>query len=223
MHRHFDDELNQLKKKLLQMSSLVEESISLSMKALVDRDSTLAENVIQSDDAINMLEIDVDEFAIKMIALRQPEARDLRFITAILKINTDLERMGDHAVNIAERTLILLKEPLLKPLIDIPKMAELAQNMVRDCLNAFVNKDVVLAQSVCERDNNVDQLNEQLFRELLTYMMQDARNIERALNLMFVAKNIERIADLSTNISEDVIYMTEGRVIKHHFKEKENR
>lgn len=221
MHRHFDDELQDLKEKLLRMSSLVEEAISRSIKALVDRNSELAERVIKSDDAINMLEIEIDDLSVKLLALRQPEAADLRFIASAIKIDKDLERMGDHAVNIAESTLDLLNVPLLKPLVDIPRMAELAQLMVRDSLNAFVNKDPDLAQNVCTRDDEVDNLNDQVLRELLTYMMQDPKNIERALDLIMIAKNLERIADLSTNIGEDVIYMVNGRVIKHHFEERE--
>lgn len=222
MHRHFDEELKDLKEKLLRMSSLAEEAICTAIKSLVDRDSNLAEKVIKSDDAINMLEIEIDELSIKLLALRQPEAGDLRFITSAIKIDKDIERMGDHAVNISESALDLLKVPPLKPLIDIPRMAELAQAMVRDSLNAFVNSDVGLAKNVCERDTEVDNLNDQLFRGLLTYMMQDPKNIERALNLILVARNLERVADLATNISEDVIYITNGRVIKHHLEEKKN-
>lgn len=222
MHRHFDEELKELKEKLLRMSSLAEEAICTAIKSLVDRDSNLAEKVIKSDDAINMLEIEIDELSIKLLALRQPEAGDLRFITSAIKIDKDIERMGDHAVNISELALDLLKVLPLKPLIDIPRMAELAQAMVRDSLNAFVNRDVALAKNVCERDTEVDNLNDQLFRELLTYMTQDPKNIERALNLILVARNLERVADLATNISEDVIYITNGRVIKHHLEEKKN-
>lgn len=220
MERHFDEELRELKEKLLRMSSLVEEAINSSIKALVNRNTELAEKVIKSDDAINMLEIEIDEFSIRLLALRQPEARDLRFITSAIKINNDLERMGDHAVNIAEKTLNLLKSPLLKPLIDIPRMANLAQGMLRDSLNAFVNNDPALAKSVCERDDEVDNLDDQLFRELLTYMVQDPKNIERALDLILISRNLERVADLSTNICEDVIYIASGRVIKHHLEEK---
>lgn len=219
MHRHFDEELQDLKERLLRMSSLVEEAISKSVKALVDRNSGLAENVIKSDDAINMLEIEIDDLSVRLLALRQPEARDLRFIISATKINSDFERMGDHAVNIAEIAQGLIKAPLLKPLIDIPKMAVLAQTMLRDSLNSFVNNDPVLAQNVCKRDDEVDNLNDQVFGELLTYMIQDPKNIERAINLILVARNLERIADLSTNICEDIIYMASGRVIKHHFEE----
>lgn len=220
MQRHFDEELQDLKEKLLKMSSLVEKAIATSMKALVDRKDELARGVIKSDDGINTLEIEIDELSLKMLALHQPQAGDLRFITSIMKINNDLERMGDLAVNIAERTIELLKSPLLKPLIDIPRMAATAQGMVKDSLDAFVKNDPKLAKSVCERDDRVDNLNDQIFRELLTYMLQDPKTIERALDLILVGRNLERIADHATNICEDVIYIVDGRTIKHHAEEK---
>jgi len=223
MERHFDEELKDLKQRLLQMASLAEESIARAMKALVERDSALAEEVVQSDEAINMLEIEVDELSLRLLALRQPIAKDLRFIASALKINSDLERIGDLSVNIAQRTLNLLKEPLLKPLIDLPRMAELAQKMVKDSLDAFVNQDAELARSVCERDDEVDQLNDQIFRELLTYMFQDAKNINRAVDLILVGRNLERVADHATNIAEDVVYMVKGKTIKHHIEEKIHR
>jgi len=220
MERHFDEELKQLKEKLLRMSSLAEEAISASIKALVERNTDLAKKVIQSDDAINMIEIEIDELSLRLLALYQPEASDLRFITSAMKINSDLERIGDLAVNIAERTVYLLTVPLLKPLIDIPRMTRAAQGMLQDGINAFVNNDAQLARSVCLRDDEVDKLNDQLFRELLTYMMQDQKTIERALALILIARNLERIADHSTNICEDIIYIVEGRTIKHHIEEK---
>jgi phosphate transport system protein len=157
--------------------------------------------------------------AMRLLALRQPMATDLRFITSAMKIASDLERIGDLAVNIAERTLDLLKAPQLKPLIDIPRMALMAQEMVRDALNAFIAGDDKLAKDVCERDDRVDQLNDQVFRELLTYMMQDAGTIARAVDLILVGRHLERIADHATNIAEDVIYMVRGRTIKHHVDE----
>src|SRR3989338_2813252 len=168
MERHFDEELNKLKEKLLRMASLVEEAISHAVKALVDGNSDLAAEVIKRDDEVNMLEIEIDEQCLKLLALMQPIAIDLRFITSAMKIGNDLERMGDQAVNIAERTLELLRQPQLKPLIDIPRMATLAQKMVKDSLDAFVNKDTNLARDVCVRDDQVDNLNDQVFRELLT-------------------------------------------------------
>ncbi|MFH1778131.1 MAG: phosphate signaling complex protein PhoU [Candidatus Omnitrophota bacterium] len=216
MERHFDEELKELKEKVLKMGSLVEKAICLSIKALVERKNELAEQVIKSDDEINMIEIAIDEISLKLLALRQPQAGDLRFITSIMKINNDLERMGDLAANIAERTIELLKFPLLKPLIDIPRMAEIAQGMVKDSLDAFVNRNSELAKNVCERDDKVDNLNDQIFRELLTYMLQDQKTIEQAVDLILVGRNLERIADHATNICEGVIYMVDGRIIKHH-------
>lgn len=220
MERHFDEELRELKETLLKMGSLVEEAVNNAIKALVDRNDALASQIIRYDDAINMLEIEVDEMSLRLLALRHPEAGDLRFVTSIMRANSDLERMGDLAVNIAEHVLNLIKEPPLKPLIDIPSMARLTQAMLRDSLDSFVNRDSKLARSVCERDTLVDNLNDQIFRELLTYMLEDQKAVHRALELILVARNLERIADHSTNICEDVIYMVEGRTIKHHFEEK---
>lgn len=220
MHRHFEEQLQELKEKLLRMSSLVEDSISLSIKSLVNRDEQLAHKVIEIDDAIDEIEIEVDELCLRLLALHQPQARDLRFITGSMKIVNDLERMGDLSVNIAHRSLDLLKAPLLKPLIDIPRMASLTQAMLKDSLNAFVNDDVQLARNVCVRDDEVDQLNVQIFRELLTYMLGDPTSVQRAVDLILVAKNLERIADHSTNIAEDVIYIVEARVVKHHLDEE---
>lgn len=222
MQRHFDEELEKLTEKILKMSSLVEKAIHLSIKALVDRESELAQQIIKSDDQINMLEIEIDEFSLKLLALRQPQAGDLRLITSIMKINNDLERIGDLAVNISERTIELLKFPIVKPLIDIPRMADIAQGMVKDSLDAFVNKDSQLARSVCERDDKVDNLNDQIFRELLTYMLQDPKTIERAVDLILVGRNLERIADHATNICEDVIYIVDGKTTKHHIEERES-
>jgi phosphate transport system protein len=219
MERPFDEELKALKEKLLEMAARSEEQIALAVRALKDRREDLACEVLEREAAINRLDIEVDEMAMKLLALRQPMAADLRFITSAMSIGTDLERIGDLAVNIAERTLDLLKRPQLKPLIDIPRMAELAQAMVRDALNAFVNGDDKLAKDVCERDDQVDELNDQVFRELLTYMMQDPGTITRAVDLILVGRHLERIADHATNIGEDVIYMVKGRTIKHHVEE----
>lgn len=223
MERHFDEELKDLKGKLLQMASLAEESIAKSVKALVERDKKLAEEVLVSDEAINLLEIEIDEVCLKLLALRQPIATDLRFITAALKIITDLERIGDLSVNIAERALGLMEQPLLKPLIDIPRMAQLAQKMVKDSLDAFVNRDAELARDVCRRDDEVDQLNHQIFRELLTYMIQDPKAITRAVDLILVGRHLERVADHATNIGEDVVYLVKGKTIKHHIDEKKTK
>jgi phosphate transport system protein len=217
--RPFDEELKSLKEKLLEMAARAEEQIALSIRGLKDRDETLACQVLEKEEAINVLDVEVDEMAMRLLALRQPMATDLRFITSAMKIGSDLERIGDLAVNIAERTMDLLKQPQLKPLIDIPRMAELAQDMVRDALNAFINRDDKLAKDVCERDDQVDKLNDQVFRELLTYMMQDPGTISRAVDLILVGRHLERIADHATNIGEDVIYMVKGKTIKHHFEE----
>jgi phosphate transport system protein len=223
MERHFDEELKKLSQELLRMGGLVEEQISRSVKSLVDRDTALAENVLRSDDAINMLEIEIEEICLKFLALHQPAGSDLRFITMVMKIVNDLERMGDQAVNIAEHTLDLLKQPLLKPLIDIPRMASLAQKMVKDSLDAFVNRNTQLARSVCQRDDEVDNLNDQIFRELLTYMMEDSSKITRSVDLILIGRNIERVADHATNIGEDVIYLVEGKTIKHHLEERRQK
>lgn len=221
MERHFDEELRHLKDEILRMGSMVEEAISRAVKALVDRDAVMAESVIKADEAINMLELEVEEECLRLLALRQPAAADLRFIVMVLKINNDLERMGDLAVNIAERSLELLRQPPLKPLLDIPRMAQLAQAMVKDCLDAFVQANADRARSICLRDDQVDKLNDQVFRELLTYIMQDPAVTTRAVDLILVGRYLERIADHATNISEDVIYMVQGKTIKHHIEEKQ--
>lgn len=220
MERHFDEELKALNEKLLKMAAFVEEAISDSVKSLIESDSALAEEVIRSDEKINMLEIEIDEESLKLLALHQPAGSDLRFITSAMKINNDLERMGDLAVNIAEGAADLIKQPQLKPLIDIPQMARIAQQMVHDSLTAFINKDPELARQVCRRDDEVDKLNNQVFRELLTYMMEDPKNITRAVDLILVARHLERIADHATNIGEDVVYYVRGTTIKHHIEEK---
>jgi len=216
MERHFDEDLKNLKEKILKMSSLVEESIGTSIKALMERNAELAYKVIKSDDAVNMLEIEIDDLCLKLLALHQPTAGDLRFITSTMKINNDLERIGDLAVNIGQRTLDLLKVPPLKLRLNIPKMASAAQDMLKDSLNAFVNKDSKLAYEVCKRDDEVDDLNHEIFMELLKANPEDQKPIERVIDLVLVAKNLERVADHSTNICEDIIYMVDGKIIKHH-------
>jgi phosphate transport system protein len=217
--RPFDEELKELKEKLLEMASRAEEQIGRAIRSLKDRKQELACQVLEKEEAINRLDIEIDEAAMRLLALRQPMAADLRFITGAMKIGSDLERIGDLAVNIAERTMEILKYPQLKPLLDIPRMAEMVQNMVRDAINAFVNGDAALAKNVCERDDQVDQLNNQVFRELLTYMLEDASTIHRAVDLILVGRHLERIADHATNIGEDVIYMVKGKTIKHHVEE----
>jgi len=219
MERPFDEELKGLKEKLLEMAARAEEQIALAVRGLKDRDEAMACLVLDREEAINLLDIEIDEMCLRLLALRQPLATDLRFITSAMKISSDVERIGDLAVNIAERTIDLLKAPQLKPLIDIPRMAQMSQDMVRDAINAFINRDEKLARDVCERDDRVDELNDQVFRELLTYMMQDAGTISRAVDLILVGRHLERIADHATNIGEDVIYMVEGKTIKHHIEE----
>lgn len=220
MERHVDVELRRMQDELVRMASLAEAAIGLAVKALVSRDAESARQVIASDDAINSLEMEIDELCLRAMALYQPEAKDLRLLVMAMKINNDLERMGDQAVNIAERTLELLREPLLKPLIDIPRMAEVAQRMVKDSIDAFVHQDTARAQAVCRQDDEVDRYDDQIFRELLTYMMEDPKAITRSVNLILVSRHLERIADHATNIAEDVIYMVEGKNIKHHAQER---
>lgn len=220
MERHFDQDLQQLKEKLLTMGSLAETMIHLAVKALVDRKGELVKDVYRQEKEVNALQIEVDDRCIKMIALHQPAASDLRFITAAMKINADLERIADQAVNISETTEYLLQEPQLKPLIDVPRMAEIAKKMLKDALDSFVSKDENLARAVLVRDDQVDELKEQVFRELLTYMISDPSTIKRALALILISRNLERIADHATNIAEDVIFVVAGKDIRHHSEEK---
>ncbi len=216
METHFQRELEELKESLLEMAAFVEEAISNAVQSLVKRDSDLAQKTFEGEDKINDMELAIDDHCLKLLALKQPMAADLRFITSAMKFVTDLERMGDQAVNIAERATSLNQEPQLKPYLDIPKMAKITQSMVKDVLDSFVNQDSKLARSVCERDDLVDGLNDQVFRELLTYMMSDPKTITRAVHLMIVCRSLERIADHATNLAEDVIFMLDARVIKHH-------
>jgi len=215
IYKSFDKELKELKEKLLFEGGLVEKAIGNAIKALLDRDSKLAEKVIQDDDIINSREVEIDELCLKLLALRQPAARDLRFITTAIKINYDLERIGDMAVNMCERVLELNEEPQLKPYIDLPKMATTVQMMLKDSLDAFVKEDVELAWKVTKDDETVDVLHDQIFRELLTYMMQDPKTISRATRLLFISKYLERMADHSVNIAELVIFMVEGKIVRH--------
>jgi phosphate transport system protein len=220
MERQFDEELAALKETLMRMATLVEESIALSVQALKDRNEELIQHVLVREETINGLDVEIEQRSLKLIALRQPMASDLRMIVAAMKMGGELERIGDQAVNLAERAQELLKVPLLKPLLDIPRMASLAQKMVRDSIRAFIDQDAVLAKNVCERDDEVDELYDQVFRELLTYTIADPTTIPRAVELILISRHLERIADHATNISEDVIYQVEGRTIKHHFEEK---
>ena len=215
MPRHFHEELEALKQTLLAMGGLVEDQIRRAMRALLERDDVIAQDVIDRDRQVNTYDVEVDEQCVNLLALHQPAAGDLRFITTAMKIVTDLERIGDQAVNIAQRALELNREPQLKPYIDLPRMAERAQAMVKDSLDAFVARDTELARRVCGADAEVDALKEQMFRELLTFMMEDARTIPRAIRLILISRFIERVADHATNIAEMVIYMVEGKMVRH--------
>jgi phosphate transport system protein len=215
IYKAFDMELKELKEKLLHEAGLVERAIQDAIKSLLERTSDVARKVIEDDDSINTLEVEIDEFCLKLLALRQPAARDLRFITTAIKINYDLERIGDMAVNICERVLELNQESQLKPYIDLPTMANIVQTMVKESLDAFVKEDVQLALKVTQDDEKVDNYLDQIFRELLTYMMQDARAISRATRLLFISKNLERMADHAVNIAELLIFMVEGKIIRH--------
>lgn len=213
--RHFEEELNALKEKILKMGALVETQIANSIKCLVETDLTLARQTIQNDHLVNAMDVAIDEECIRLLALYQPTARDLRFITTAMKITTDLERMSDLSEDICERAIELSQEPLLKPYIDLPRMAEAAQKMVRETLDAFVNKDTALARKVCADDAFIDDLTAQIFRELVAYMVEDSRSITRAIRISFVSKYIERIGDHATNIAEMVVYLVEGKIIRH--------
>jgi phosphate transport system protein len=215
MQRHFHEELEALKQTLLAMGGLVEDQIRRVMKALLERDDVVAQEVIERDRRVNTYDVEVDEQCVSLLALHQPAAGDLRFITTAMKIVTDLERIGDQAVNIAQRVLELNVEPQLKPYIDLPRMAEKAQRMVKESLDAFVARDTALARQVCGEDAEVDALKEQIFRELLTFMMEDPRTIPRAIRLILISRFIERVADHATNIAEMVVYLVEGKMVRH--------
>jgi phosphate transport system protein len=215
MQRHFHEELDVLKQTLLAMGGLVEDQIRRVMRALVERDDEQARDVVARDREVNAYENEIDEKCVELLALHQPTAGDLRFLTTAMKIVTDLERIGDQAVNIAQRTLELNSEPQLKPYIDLPRMAEKAQAMMKESLDAFVARDTALARRVRGEDEAVDALNHQIFRELLTYMMSDPTTIPRAIRLILIARFLERVADHATNIAEMVVYLVESRMVRH--------
>ena len=204
---NYQNALDTLEKEILKMGSLVEEQISLSVTSLAKQDSKLAQKVIDQDDIIDVLELEIEERILKLIATQQPMAKDLRRIAAGFKIITDLERIGDNAVDIAKTTLRIGNEPLIKPLIDIPRMAEIAQNMLKEALDSYINEDIELAQSLAAKDDIVDGLHAQIIRELLTYMLENPKNIKQGTQLMFVSRYLERIADHTTNLGENVIYL----------------
>jgi phosphate transport system protein len=215
MHRHFDDELKSLKDKILRMGGIAEEQVQGSLRALIARDSDLARKIIENDRRVNALDVEVDEDCLRLLALQQPTARDLRFITTAMKISTELERISDLAENICERAIELNEEPQLKPYIDIPRMANWSLRMVKEALDAFVTGDASLARKVCTDDDFVDDLTHQLFRELLSFMLENPQTITRAIRITFIAKYLERIADHATNVAELVVYMVEGKIIRH--------
>jgi phosphate transport system protein len=223
VHRHFDKELSLLKEKLLTMASLAESMIHKAVKSLMERDQGLSEQVNAEEKKLNLLEIEIDDLCLKLLALKQPMAKDLRLITSAMRIDSELERIGDMAVNITQAVSVLIKQPQLKPYIDIPRMADLAQKVVKDSLDSFIKQDVKLARSVLTRDDEIDALKDQIFRELLTFMISDPSSIQRALELILISRHLERIGDHATNIAENVIYLVQGKDIRHHIEEVEPR
>ena len=215
MERHFEKELEEIKERLVWMGSLAERAVHQSVQAVLDSQPELAQRVLEEENAINEMQIEIDERVMKMLALQQLTAGDLRFMLGVARINQDLERIGDQAVNIAQSAQRILRHPRVKPYVDLPRMSEIAEEMVRDSLNAVVHKDVELAKKVLVRDDVVDSLRNQVFRELLTYMMENSAVVFPAFELILVAKNLERIADHATNIAEDVIYIVAGRDVRH--------
>ncbi|MGI8990133.1 MAG: phosphate signaling complex protein PhoU [Bryobacteraceae bacterium] len=214
--RHFIQELDRLKNKLLEMSSLVESAVYRSVTAVVEKDEALANEVFRTESRINQMQMEIDGLCIDLLVLQHPVAADLRLTTAVLKINTDLERMGDLAVSIAKRAVSLMREPVIKPMIDIPHVAALVQSMVRKSLDAFVTRDADLARSVLASDDAVDSLRTACYHELISFMEEDPKNIRQAIDLLSVVRNLERIADHSTNIAEDVLFLTQGIDVRHH-------
>lgn len=214
--RHFETELEHLKSRLLEMGGLAEEQVRLAIQGLVDHDAGLIGRALAGDGPLNALHIEIDNRCFTLLALHQPMAADLRTIVAAVKINTDLERVGDLAINIAEAAARYTAHPPVKRLIDIPRMADAAQAMLRDALDAFVRGDTALAQHVLDRDDEIDELKSQIFRELLTYMLQDPSTIEPALDLILISRHLERIGDHATNIAEDVIFIVAARDVRHH-------
>ncbi len=215
MERHFVHDLDELKERLLWMGGLAERAVHQAMEAVLEAQEEPAQRVLVEENAINELQIEIDDRVMHLLALQQLMAADLRLVLAVSRINNDLERIGDQAVNISEAALRIVRHPRVKPYVDLPRMSELAEEMVRDSLNAVVRRDVELARSVLTRDDQVDRLRDQIFRELLTYMMGDSSVVFPAFELILVAKNLERIGDHATNIAEDVIYMVEGHDIRH--------
>jgi phosphate transport system protein len=215
MHRHFEYELDGLKSNIIKIASLAEEAIVQSIKSLLDQKKDIAEQVIAFDKQIDAYEIVIDNHVVDILALQQPVAIDLRFILAASKINNDLERIGDHAVNIAQSAIVLADAPHVKPLVDIPRMADTTKQMLRDAIDAFIHRDAQRARMVLENDDIIDNLNRKIVADLIDVMRHDPATIEHALDLIRVSRNLERVADLTTNIAEQVIFMAEARVVKH--------
>ncbi|MBI1898332.1 MAG: phosphate signaling complex protein PhoU [Acidobacteria bacterium] len=219
--RHFVQELEELQRRLLEMGGLVENAIHRSVQALVEHSESHAQEVLRNEARINQLEIEIDDLATRLLALQQPMAGDLRFLTAAIKINSDLERMGDLAVNIVERALDLIHLPQVKPLIDIPRMAQLAESMVRKALDAFVKRDSDLARSVLLADDSVDELRTAVHNELVAFMQRDPAVVPQAVDLILISRHLERIADHATNIAEDILFLVKGVDVRHHAEEAE--
>jgi phosphate transport system protein len=219
MHRHFEEDLTELKQKLLTMGSLVERALHQSVKALVERDAQLGLQIFEGEEAINLLQIEIDDRAMRLLALQQPMATDLRLIASAVKINNDLERIGDLCVNIAQRVLSLINQAPISPMIDLPRMASLAEKMLHDALDAFVNRNADLARTVLESDDKVDRLRDEIFQELVRFMTSHPDAVQRGIDLLLISRNIERVADHATNIAEDVIYVVAGRDVRHHIEE----
>ncbi len=220
MHRHFEQELAGLKTNLIKMASIAEDAIKQSIRALLTHNSELAQKVIDGDERINELEMEIDNSIIDLLALQQPVASDLRMILAAQKINNDLERIGDHAVNIAQSVLTINMTPVHEPLLELPRMAEVAQNMLRNSLDGFIHLDVMLVRSVLAQDDEIDELNRIMVKECIKTMKLHPEMIEGGLDLIRVSRNLERVADLATNIAEEVIFISQARIVKHHAEEK---
>lgn len=222
MHRHFDEQIQEIRQKLVRMGSLAESMIASSLRMLIERDDRHYREVTEREEQVNSLQIEIDDMAVKITATQQPVGSDVRFLFMAARITSELERIGDQAINICQNAQHLLKAPPLKPFVDIPIMAEIAQRMVRDSLDALIRKDVSIAERVLTEEDKVDAFRDQVFRELLTYMMADPATIPRALSLILISRNLERVGDHATNIAEEVIYWIQGRDIRHHHEDLAN-
>jgi phosphate transport system protein len=222
MHRHFDEEIQEIRQRLVRMGSLAESMIASALRMLIERDDRHYREVTEREEQVNSLQIEIDDMAVKITATQQPVGSDVRFLFMAARITSELERIGDQAINICQNAQHLLKAPPLKPFVDIPIMAEIAQRMVRDSLDALIRKDVSIAERVLTEEDKVDAFRDQVFRELLTYMMADPATIPRALSLILISRNLERVGDHATNIAEEVIYWIQGRDIRHHHEDLAN-